>query len=80
LASDVTAALTRASDVDTDRLTVSANHGVVTLSGEVDVAGDRSAPQSVAHQVAGVTAVRNELSVLHAGSAAAVPPGNGGAP
>jgi|NGEPerStandDraft_6_1074524.scaffolds.fasta_scaffold29480_3 hypothetical protein len=31
-------------------------------------------PQAVAHQVAGVTAVRNELAVLHARSAAAVPP------
>jgi osmotically-inducible protein OsmY len=77
LESDVTAALTRASDVDTDRMAVSADHGVVTLSGDVDVAGDRSAPQSIAHQVAGVTAVRNELSVLHAGSTAAVPPGAG---
>lgn len=74
LESDVTAALERAIGVDSSDLTVSADHGVVTLSGDVDDAGERSAPQAVAHQVPGVTAVRNELSVLHAESSAAVPP------
>lgn len=78
LESDVTAALTRATDVDSKKLTVSAHHGVVTLSGDVDDPGDRSAPQAVAHQVPGVTAVRNELAVLHALSTAAVPPTSGG--
>ena len=63
LESEVTAALSRATDVDAEKLTVSTDHGVVTLSGDVDGAGDRSAPQAVAHQVAGVTAVRNELAV-----------------
>lgn len=74
----MTAALTRATDVDSKKLTVSAHHGVVTLSGDVDDPGDRSAPQAVAHQVPGVTAVRNELAVLHALSTAAVPPTSGG--
>ena len=78
LESEVTAALTRATDVDADKVTVSADHGVVTLSGDVDGAGDRSAPQAVAHLVPGVTAVRNELAVLHARSAAAVPPTRSG--
>ena len=78
LESEVTAALTRATDVDSDKVTVSAQHGVVTLSGDVDGAGDRSAPQAVAHLVPGVTAVRNELAVLHARSAAAVPPTRSG--
>jgi len=78
LESEVTAALSRATDVDAEKLTVSTDHGVVTLSGDVDGAGDRSAPQAVAHQVAGVTAVRNELAVLHALSTAAVPPTSGG--
>jgi len=77
LESDVTAALTRATDVDSEKLTVSADHGVVTLSGDVDDPDRRSAPQAVAHQVPGVTAVRNELAVLHALSTAAVPSTNG---
>ena len=66
LESEVTAALSRATGVDAEKMAVSADHGVVTLSGDVDGAGDRSAPQAVAHLVPGVTAVRNELAVLHA--------------
>jgi len=75
--SEVTAALVLAPDVDSEKLTISADHGVVTLSGDADHPGDRSAPQAVAHQVPGVAAVRNELAVLHARSEAAVPPSNG---
>jgi osmotically-inducible protein OsmY len=78
LESEVTAALSKATDVDAESVTVSAEHGVVTLSGDVEVAGDRSAPQAAAHLVPGVTAVRNELSVLHARSSASVPTTNGG--
>ena len=77
LESEVTAALCGATGVDAEKVAVSADHGVVTLSGDVDGPGDRSAPQAVAHLVPGVTAVRNELTVLHARSAAAVPPSNG---
>jgi hypothetical protein len=77
LESEVTAALSRAAGVDAEKVAVSTDHGVVTLSGDVDGAGDRSAPQAVAHLVPGVTAVRNELAVLHARSAAAVPSSHG---
>ena len=66
LQDDVAAALHDASAVDS-ALGVSAHEGVVTLSGSVSDAAERSAARAVAWQVPGVTAVIDEIAARFRG-------------
>jgi osmotically-inducible protein OsmY len=68
LQADVTAALNTASAVDS-ALGVSAHEGVVTLSGSVTDAAERSAARAVTRQVPGVTVVSDEISARYRMSA-----------
>jgi osmotically-inducible protein OsmY len=54
--------------VDASRIGVSANNGVVVLSGDVPSYGDRWAAVSAAHRVYGVTVVADEIEVRLSGS------------
>lgn len=49
--------------VDTSGMQVSTHDGVVTLSGKVNTYGEKLAAEHIAGTVAGVTAVKNEVSV-----------------
>lgn len=62
----VTAVGTKIATVDVDAVTrvhISANHGVVTLSGQAHSAQERLRYENAAKSVNGVTGVRNELTV-----------------
>jgi osmotically-inducible protein OsmY len=67
LQDNVTAALQNADAVDST-LGVSAHEGVVTLSGSVTDATERSAARAVTSQVPGVTAISDEIAAQYRGS------------
>jgi BON domain len=62
--SEVRSALRRAPKVASP-LGVSAREGVVTLSGSVSSAAERAAAEAAAGHVPGVTALSDELAVVH---------------
>jgi osmotically-inducible protein OsmY len=64
LQSTVTAALERSTAVDS-ALGVSADEGVVTLSGSVTDAAERTAARAIAQQVPGVNVVSDEIARLY---------------
>ncbi len=64
LQTDVSAALRSDGAVDS-ALGVSAHEGVVTLSGSVTDAAERTAALTVARQVPGVTLVSNEIAARY---------------
>ena len=72
LQDDVTAALKNANAVDS-ALGVSAHEGVVTLSGSVTDAAERSAARAVTRQVTGVTAVNDEIAARYRDSSPGAP-------
>jgi osmotically-inducible protein OsmY len=64
LQSTVTAALERSTAVES-ALGVSAHEGVVTLSGSVTDAAERTAARAIAQQVPGVNVVSDEIARLY---------------
>jgi osmotically-inducible protein OsmY len=67
LQSTVTAALERSAAVEST-LGVSAHEGVVTLSGSVTDAAERTAARAIAQQVPGVNMVSDEIAHPYRGS------------
>ncbi|MFN3244006.1 MAG: BON domain-containing protein [Planctomycetota bacterium] len=63
LVADVTAAIARASDLDTDDLDVQARNGIVRITGRVDSNVERARVDHVAAGVRGVIDVENRLAV-----------------
>jgi osmotically-inducible protein OsmY len=72
LQSTVAAALERSTAVKSS-LGVSAHEGVVTLSGSVIDAGERTAARTIAQQVPGVEVVRDEIAHSYRRSTTAAP-------
>jgi osmotically-inducible protein OsmY len=63
LQSDVTDALERSDDVNSEHLGVSAHEGVVTLAGSVDDRREQAAAYTAAREVPGVTDVTDETAL-----------------
>ena len=73
LQSTVTAALERSAAVEST-LGVSAHEGVVTLSGSVTDAAERTAARAIAQQIPGVNLVSDEIAHLYRRTATVATP------